>query len=295
MSTELEHAVAEALRSRAGEVPHSPMPRLGTAPKPARGGRLVPVAAAAIAAVGIGVAAVAIAPAGETPPTPVATPPNPAELKPGEVYYSMTVSGAPGVQVVQDELWLSPHRTGTWRQRTITGESIEDGHVVPDGEQPGPPLVGECYPAETAGEELCTRPASWSNPTIDFLTTAPRDPAVIGRQVRADAEADLRAPVDEEKLAFAEMAALQYVLDYNGLPADLRPALKKVITELPGVEVTENSANILGERGTAYTVGYDGRDFTVIFDGDTAIGSPSKATRHGVAPGVGKAPSRMLD
>src|SRR5262245_52441856 len=109
MNTELEDTLTDALRSRAGAVPPSRMPRLGVraaASRPARRGWLVPVAAAAVAAAGIGAAALTLAPpdAG-TSQAPAATAPSPAEPQPGEVYYALTQSGTPGGVIIETELW----------------------------------------------------------------------------------------------------------------------------------------------------------------------------------------------
>jgi hypothetical protein len=83
----------------------------------------------------------------------------------------------------------------------------------------------------------------------------------------------------------------------NGVPADLSSALRQVAAAIPGVSVTADMANLVGERGTGYSLPHPfGGTVAVIFDADDRyLGSPKEAVRHGVAPGLGEPPSRMLD
>ncbi|MDQ3790612.1 MAG: hypothetical protein M3422_25670 [Actinomycetota bacterium] len=69
-----------------------------------------------------------------------------------------------------------------------------------------------------------------------------------------------------------ELRAVGLLLAGNGVPADLPSVLREVAAGVPGGEVV------------------------VIFDDDDRyLGSPTEAVRHGVAPGLGEPPSRMLD
>ena len=295
MTTDLEDSLGEALRNRASTVPHSPMPRLGS-PRPARHGWVVPVAAAVVALAGVAGVAVALQSGAEPPAAPAASTaakPAPGALAPGEVYYSREESGDGGT-VIRRELWQSPQRTGPWQER-VEGADVRG------------PAAGRCYPAAKPADEQCTRSGSWFNPTVDFLAKASRDPALIARQLHAEAVEEEQDRIDsgdftesdetfsEANLAYLALTYLQGTLTANGMPADVEAALHQVVAHLPGVEVNPNAKNLHGERGTGYSLrDFKDRPLTVIFAGDKYIGSPTTAVEHGAAPGLGKAPSRMF-
>ncbi|HYQ67505.1 hypothetical protein [Actinophytocola sp.] len=292
MNTELEDSLADALRAKANAVAPSRMPRLGRA-APARG-RLVPLVAAAVAAVAIGGAAIVLAPGDAAPAVKVATP---GALAPGEVYYSLRLtSQANGQAIMEKQLWQPRQRTGEWRQRMATGRTIENGRVVPAGAvtpRPG----GKCYPAYKVTDENCTAPGSWLNPTVDFLATAPRDPATIGEQFHAAAVAQLEGDQSGDLAYLVELRMIGELLAGNGVPPELSGALRQVVAAMPGIAVTEGMANLTGAQGTGYSLPKPkGNPQTVIFKADnTYLGSPTESIRHGIAPGLGQPPSRMLD
>ncbi|MPZ82629.1 MAG: hypothetical protein GEV28_20410 [Actinophytocola sp.] len=314
MSADLEDTLTTALRAKASDVPASPMPRLGTGQvtaAPARRRWLVPVAAAVVAVVGIGGAALALAPGDSSAPTPITAAAGPDGLKPGEVYYSLslTSTGTNGV-IVETQLWQPQDRTGAWQQKAVGGRSIEDGRVVPSEDRVEAPAGGECYPATKPSDASCTEPGAWFNPTLEFLANASHDPAVIKQQLWTEAVAEEKertgpggdfAPsagtLSDENLTYLELNHLRGVLDGNGQPAELSAALKQVVASMSGIQVKENTANLVGERGTGYSLpNHEGELLTVVFDGEGAyLGSPTSAVSHGVAPGLGEAPSRMLD
>lgn len=299
MNTELEDALTDALRAKAGAVPGTPMPRLGTAR--ARRSRLVPIAAAVIAVVVVGVAALVLVPGGDDTSKPVRVA-SPEELAPGEVYYSLRLTAqADGRVIMEKQLWQSRDRAGEWRQQLAQGASITDGRVVASGRVEARP-GGVCYPAFTATEASCTTPASWLNPTPDFLATAPRDPATIGEQFHAEAVAKLvNADAVRAEASLAYVLELKYIgelLAGNGVPAELSSALRQVVAAIPGILMTKDMADLTGRRGTGYSLPIAGpsRILTVIFDADGHyLGSPTEAVRHGVAPGLGQRPSHMID
>lgn len=303
MPTELEKTLTTALRERAAEVPHSPMPRLGAT---ARRGRLLPVAAAVVAAATIGAAAVVLVPdAEEAPPAvSVAPPSDPYTLRPGEVYYLRTVRSNPtGDVLIEDQVWQSPKATGPWLTSSVAGASVRDGRVVPT--EPPVEEDGTCWPDNAPDVRACEQPGSWSNPNPAFLAAAPRDPAVIARQLRARAVADAKSVVDEHypaevalseaQLKLRQLAYVEMAMSGNGMPPDLRAPLREFVASLPGVEVVENAADSIGRRGTGYRLGDPTDDgILLIFDGDTFLGNPLEAWVHGVAPAIGAPPSRML-
>ena len=331
MNTELERSVADALRAKAGAVPNTPMPRLRRAVETgrtaqARRGRLMPVMAAVVAAVVVGVAAFVLDP-GDNASVPVTgtspTATSPSGLAQGEVYYSLRLSpcgfaegqstqissacpkssAMGGDAVVEEQLWQTRDRAGEWSQQVATGQSIRNGRVVPDSAYTPP--GGVCYPAFSATDDACAAPGSWLNPTVDFLAMAPRDPATIGPQIHGDVAAWLHANDPQTALAdnsadvvdLLQLHFISQLLTANGVPHELSKALQQVVAAIPGVEVTEDMANLTGERGSSYSLrDPQGALLTVIFDADgDYIGSPTVAVRHGVAPGLGQPPSRMFD
>lgn len=300
MNSDLEDAIVNALRAKAEAVPPTPVPPLGAAttvrPVPARRGWLVPAAAALVAVVAVGAAVFVFATGGETPAPVAGSEARQGDLAPGEVYYSLRLSSVgDGDAVLEYELWQPKDRAGEWRQKVAGGPTIEDGRVVPgDGAvatRPG----GVCYPAFTETEKSCTTPPSWRNPTVEFLATAPRDPATIRAQLHSIAVAELGNGADDLVNLF-ELRMIGVVLTGNGVPPELSSALRQVTAAIPGVTVTANMADLLGERGTGYSLDLPtGGALTVIFDADDRyLGSPTEAVRHGVAPGLGLPPSRML-
>ena len=286
----LEDALAEALHANADAVPHTPMPRLGAASRR----RLVPAVVAATAAVAIGAAAFLFVPRDHaTPPAtgPITTTTATTPVG-GEVYYSLRLTdlGAGGV-IRETQLWQPEERTGEWRQQVVDGLSIRDGRVVPGPGKVGFRPGGRCYPAFEVTDEACVKSASLLNPTPEVLASTPRDPQYIGRvlHVAAVAMSEDLAPVVELKLAGE-------LLTSNGVPADLVDSVRQVVAGLPGVEVVENMADPTGATGTGYQLPHPGGVVAVIFAEDGHfLGTPTEAVRHGIAPGLGEPPSRMID
>ena len=306
MSTDLENDLAAALRHRAGEVPDTPCPPLTAASAAPRRGWLVPTAVAAAVA-GVVAAGVVLMPGDGRQQDDVVVAQAP------EVYYSRVVSGVSGEDLVEVELWQGKARTDEWRRKVGVGKVVENGRVVaPDGSMTVVPLPesGVCYPAETAADERCTAPGSWFNPTLDFLAKAPRDPQVIAQQLHDEAVAEQERrtgpggdfQVDDKtfaagNLAYLELNFVRQLLTGNGVPADLEVALRDAVQLLPGVQAHLETANLLGEKGIAYSLpDYSGRLLMVIFDADGHfIGAPDLAVVHGFAPALGEPPSRLID
>ena len=302
MTSDLEDAIADALRAKANAAPVPSMPPLGRAGAPAWPRRLVPVAAVLAVAVAVGAALFVAdrrdnAPA--APPAATSQAPTDGGLAPGEVYYQLrlTVQGT-GPVIQERELWQPRERAGRWQQKVAMGTTIENGRVVPGVGQVGAPDGGVCYPAARATDETCTSRPDWFNPTVEFLATAPRDPATIGEQLHALSAALVAAGGEsgEDLVNGLTLRRIGELLAGNGVPPDLSAALREVAAALPGVTVTENMADLLGARGTGYSITHSrGGTVTVIFDAaGRYLGSPRDAVRHGVAPGLGQPPSRML-
>jgi hypothetical protein len=305
MSTDLENELATALRHRAGEVPAMPFPPLAAAPAPRRGW-LIPVTAVAAAVAGLVAAGVVWLPdsggGGEQRDVTVGTAP--------EVYYSRVVSRGPGPHFVELELWQGKGRTDEWRQDAVGGLTVKDGRVVPDGSvETGGPMTGHCYPALTTAAPECTAPGSWFNPTLDFLADASRDPEEIANQLRDEAIAEEQrrtgpggeftvgnGTFSEENLAFLELNNVRLLLAGNGVPEDLVNALHEVVKQMPGIQVQPDTANLLGGKGTGYSLpNNDGKPITLIFSDGRYIGAPDQAVVHGFASALGEPPSRLID
>ena len=307
MSTELEKDVAAALRFRADEVPDTPCPPLGAArvatQRPKRW--LVPAAAAAAAVAGLTGAAIVLLPGSGGDGRDQVT-----AAAPTDVYYSRTLTES-GDRIIEMQLWQGKGRTDAWQQEGVGGTTIKDGRVVPDNSvQLDYPEKGECYPAASPADEACAKPGSWFNPTPDFLAGAPRDATVIAQQLNDEAVAEEErrtAPGGDfdrteetfspANLAYLELNYLRGTLAVNGMPDDLTAVLRRVIAGMPGIQVTEDMANLTGQRGTGYSLpDHKGDLLTVIFDADSDyIGSPTEAVVRGMAPALGAAPSTLFD
>jgi hypothetical protein len=97
-------------------------------------------------------------------------------------------------------------------------------------------------------------------------------------------------------LAYLELNHLRGLLSGNGVPDDLAVALRTVVRRMPGIQTRAGTANVLGERGTGYSLpDHRGKLLTVIFDADGRyLGSPEEAVVHGFAPALGEPPSRLI-
>jgi hypothetical protein len=314
MTTDLERTLAAALRNRADSVPGTPMPVLGEVPPatPHRRGRLLPAAAAVVAAVGIAGAVVALTPDDHqlAPPAHrIGIPADPYELSPGEVYYSRSVRGnGDDDRYIEVEVWQSPRRTGPWQQHAIVGASQRHGRVVPDPHEKPEDTAGTCFPFESAATVGCKQKPSWPvYPSLDFLAGVPSEPGALRAHLRAAAVADAQQLVhdgvlpagvalSERDLSLRMRSYLEQALAGNGISPALRTAMRKVVASLPGTQVSENVADRIGRRGTGYSLEdpATGERETMIFAGDVFLGTPIEALVHGVAPALGEPPSRLL-
>jgi hypothetical protein len=303
MNTDLENDLAAALRHRAGEVPDMPCPPLTVAPAPRRRW-VMPVTAAAAVVAGLVAAGVVWLPGGGGGEQDVTVGTAP------EVYYSRVVSKGPGPHFVELELWQGKGRTDEWRQDAVGGRTVKDGRVVPDGTvETGGPTTGHCFPAATTADPECTAPGSWFSPTLDFLAGASRDPAEIANQLRDEAVAEEQrrtgpgggftvgnGTFSEENLAFLELNNVRLLLAGNGVPEDLVNALHEVVKQMPGIQVRPDMANLLGDKGTGYSLSdHKGKLLTLIFADGHYIGAPDQGVVHGFAPALGEPPSRLID
>ena len=101
---------------------------------------------------------------------------------------------------------------------------------------------------------------AWQQPSDQFLASLPRDAGALHDRLRRDTEGRGSDP---------DLEVLVYVADVlrTGLvPADLRAALYRALAKVPGLEITEQVANLDGREGTAYGISRAGTRHDVIID-----------------------------
>lgn len=86
---------------------------------------------------------------------------------------------------------------------------------------------------------------SWQAPTVDWLAGLPRDRALLRELLYADSAGRGRSTDGEVLVYVAD------VLRSGIVPPDLRVALYRVLTTVPGVEVTAGDAELFGRSGVA--------------------------------------------
>lgn len=154
------------------------------------------------------------------------------------------------------ETWVPAKETDEWlERRDVTGKSkwvvgteegakaagvkTEDGW--PEGEWRAP--CGDWF-AKQQGEQPCTRPGGWQNPTPEWQAGLPADPDALYQRLRQDAPQNKRG--DTELLVSAADA-----LRSGLITKDVRANLYKALAKIPGLQVTDEQANLDGRVGTA--------------------------------------------
>ncbi|MBL7501312.1 CU044_5270 family protein [Frankia sp. CNm7] len=123
----------------------------------------------------------------------------------------------------------------------------------------------------------------WQNPTPDFVASLPRDPGQLLDRIYRDSKGQGRSRHGEALVFIADLLRGGFV------PVDLRAALFRAATGIPGVEVTDHAANLAGRAGVA--IGRDEGGDTrqeIIFDPATGeyIGEREVVLRDGWMSGV---------
>jgi len=165
----------------------------------------------------------------------------------------------------QDWLW---RRDVTGARKWVSGteqEAREAGFPIdeagwPEGEWRAP--CGDWF-AEEEGREPCATPGSWQVPNAEFLASLPRDTDELYDRLRADTEDRGQDPDLEMVVYVAD------VLRTGLVPADLRAALYRALAKVPGLQITEQVANLDGVHGTAYGISAKGQRHDVIVDPGT--------------------------
>jgi hypothetical protein len=149
--------------------------------------------------------------------------------------------------------WVS----GTEAKAKAAGWTSVDEPGWPEGEWRAP--CGDWF-ATDEGKKPCATPGTWQTPNAEFMASLPRDPDQLYDRLRKDTAGRGN---DEN------MEMLVYVADMlrSGLvPADLRAALYRTLAKVPGLEITEQVANLDGQKGTSYGISADGQRHDVIID-----------------------------
>jgi hypothetical protein len=171
------------------------------------------------------------------------------------------------------ETWVPADQAQEWLwRRDVTGarkwiagseeQARNDGYPIdeagwPEGEWRAP--CGDWF-AQEEGRQPCATPGSWQTPNEEFMVSLPRDPDQLYDRLRRDTKGH---GSDED------LEMLVYVADLlrSGLvPADLRAALYRVLAKVSGLQITEQVANLDGQKGTAYGLSAAGTRHDVIID-----------------------------
>jgi hypothetical protein len=171
------------------------------------------------------------------------------------------------------ETWVPADVTQEWLlRRDVTGarkwvsgseeEARKAGFPIdeagwPEGEWRAP--CGDWFAAEE-GRDPCERPGSWQVPDQEFLAALPRDTQALFDRLRAETDGRGQDPDLEMVVYVAD------VLRTGQVPADLRAALYRALAKVPGLDITEQVANLDGVAGTAYGISAHGMRHDVIVD-----------------------------
>jgi hypothetical protein len=162
--------------------------------------------------------------------------------------------------------WVS----GTEEEARTAGFPIDDSSPADDRRAP----CGD-YSALDENRKPCTQEGGWQQPTPEFLAGLPTGTDELYDRLRHDTEGRGADP-DQEMLVYVADA-----LRTGLVPAELRAALYRVLAKVPGIEITEQVANLDGRRGTAYGISAAGQRHDVIVDPATGqfIGERQVAER----------------
>lgn len=147
---------------------------------------------------------------------------------------------------------------GTEEQAKADGFPLDD--MGENGEYRAP--CGDFY-ADGENRKPCTTEGGWQQPNTKFMAALPRDPNQLYDRLQKDTAGH---GSDEN------MEMLVYVADMlrSGLvPADLRAALYRTLAMVPGLEITEQVANLDGHKGTSYGITANGERHDIIIDPTT--------------------------
>lgn len=152
--------------------------------------------------------------------------------------------------------------TGAYRWLAGDERRAKEAGVVPPalvGGEATKACEGAYGPSPIGGQLLDPPRGWWAGPSVEFLASLPRDPAQLLDRLRADTMHD-RNP------DYRALFLISATLLSGMVPADLRAALYQAIALFPGLEVTEQFANLDGQKGTAFGLSQAGTRLDVIVD-----------------------------
>ncbi len=171
------------------------------------------------------------------------------------------------------EMWIPPDESQVWLwHRDVTGrrqwqvgteQAARAAGVDVDGGWPEGDFRAKCGDFFLdRGERPCSRTGNWQDPKDGWIAGLPRDPEALYDRLRADAPHNSLG--DAELLVYAADA-----LRTGRLPADLRAALYRAIAMIPGIEITDQVANLDGRTGVAYGMAAGATRQDIIIDPET--------------------------
>ena len=342
--TDLEQRLRATLRRTADQVTEAPRPALSwerpgageqvTVPAPRRRSRVrtavrvvAPLAvAAAVAAVvvlpgqqqsGTGQVRSGVATVTAAPPlqqVALLAPASTVPLQPGQFLYSREtwlLGGAGGETTMITEVWRPQHATDPWTRRltyldTATGEL---SRYTTTGEAMLPETL--TAPCGDFFDEVvtCDDAGSLDNPTPQFLTTLPEDPAQLYQQLQTWAVDRDRAETehangeetidytDEDVLAQTTInGIIDFALATNGMSQPFSARLQEALATMPGA-VIGHETNADGHGVVSYGGSWVDSSGAVqttnllVFDADgNFVGTPYSAVVVGTADTAGVAP-----
>ncbi|AZI56881.1 hypothetical protein EH165_00550 [Nakamurella antarctica] len=162
-----------------------------------------------------------------------------------------------------EQTWIPADTNVEWlqiRQQTNnrtwlvgTEDEAKAAGVPVDGTWPTSTMRARCgdFAAEGEGRAECTAPGSWANPTQEFIDSLPSDAAAMFARLKADIP-------DNGKSSGTMLAYAADALGSGALPSKVQSVLFEAMAMIPGLAITERTANLDGQIGTA--LGYDDGD-----------------------------------
>jgi hypothetical protein len=168
------------------------------------------------------------------------------------------------------QTWVPADRNQEWVQRSastgnrkwIQGSDADlRAPGIDTGKHPVEELRAKCGDFYlNPGQQPCLRPASWAQPTPEFLAALPADPKQLYTKIREE-EGQGNNNADREVMFFVSH------LVRTGLPtAATRANLYRALTFLPKLEVSDQNANLDGRIGVGLGFEHAGRKEELIID-----------------------------
>ena len=181
------------------------------------------------------------------------------------------------------ETWVPADEKEDWLQRrTVTGnrkwlsgteaEARADGVPIDEEGQSTSESQAPCGNWDTAdsseanpegNKKPCTTPGSWQTPNTAFMADLPRDPDQLYDRLRTDT-AGRGSDENLEMLVYAAD-----ILRSGLVPADLRAALYRTLAKIPTIQITDQTANLDNQKGTAYGITTNNERQDIIIDQKT--------------------------